>query len=375
MAFMDELVDVLNSSPSTPPRTTPPASSRTSQHIGDKRTSDDAELSSDDEGPGGSSPTSKALSVSPPSILNQNLAALARRLGTQKKLKLEQRQELEEFAGDTLTVHNLKLYAKLLSLENKVDKIVACAPPFQVSKSLTMNILTYSTAVFFSSKLPAYKGQIPRNHVLDMLKRLRFDLPPGIENNPADWGKVKTCVQDTLTQIRGATKKLLKKSIVSHTDTTKNLPIFDLAQAIVANTDDIKVTIPLMARVALMRGVFMEYPGEGFWDQVDAHLNALRERAGTPEQLVHAFKHILKADRKKHGSLLGNDAEEAVEDVIVDTMQQNVDDTIEEANHRLTTSRPLTAGNSIAPQVQSSTSTPAEEPLEHAVAVATAVTS
>ena len=76
-----------------------------------------------------------------------------------------------------------------------------------------------------SINVSAYKGDIPRNHVLvrilfiiwtyqlnflqDILKKYRFDLPSGIEHDYANWEKISTFVGYSLTQTRSRVKKLV----------------------------------------------------------------------------------------------------------------------------------------------------------------------
>lgn len=77
-----------------------------------------------------------------------------------------------------------------------------------------------------SINISAYKGNIPRNHVLvrilfiirtsqltflqDILKKNRFDLPAGIEHDYANWEKISTFVGYSLTQARARVKKLVR---------------------------------------------------------------------------------------------------------------------------------------------------------------------
>lgn len=42
------------------------------------------------------------------------------------------------YSQDTLVVHNVKLYAKLFAIENKLEKIITSTPPFEVSKALSV---------------------------------------------------------------------------------------------------------------------------------------------------------------------------------------------------------------------------------------------
>jgi len=76
-----------------------------------------------------------------------------------------------------------------------------------------------------SVNVSAYKGDVPRNHVLvcilviictsritslqDILKKYRFDLPAGIEHDYANWEKISTFVGYSLTQTRARVKKLV----------------------------------------------------------------------------------------------------------------------------------------------------------------------
>ncbi|CAA7258815.1 unnamed protein product [Cyclocybe aegerita] len=123
-----------------------------------------------------------------------------------------------------------------------------------IGQSKKTNITNYGIAVLLSVNVSAYKGDIPRNHVLDILKRYRFDLPAGIEHDYANWEKISTFVGYSLTQTRARVKKLIKDSIKANTN------IFSLAQMIVHSTP-CRTTIQLCSRVALMRAVHAECNG------------------------------------------------------------------------------------------------------------------
>lgn len=89
------------------------------------------------------------------------------------------------------------------------------------------NINNYAVAVLLSVNISAYKGDIPRNHILvcvlviirtsfsfsrqNILKQFRFDLPPGIEHDYSNWEKITTFVSYSLTQTRARVKKLVRK--------------------------------------------------------------------------------------------------------------------------------------------------------------------
>ncbi|KAF8146524.1 hypothetical protein K438DRAFT_1548219, partial [Mycena galopus ATCC 62051] len=164
------------------------------------------------------------------------------------------------------------VYAQGLHLENLINKIRVATPPWTVSDELAKNIYSYSAAVLLSSKLPAYKGNVPKNIVFAILKKHRFDLPLGIERIPADWGKVKKSVEGAQTQFRSNVKKANIAPKAQHKT------IFDLTTIIVENTQ-CEVNILLCARVAFMRKVYIKDSGHNYWDTVDRGLENIRNKA------------------------------------------------------------------------------------------------
>jgi len=93
--------------------------------------------------------------------------------------------------------------------------------------ALKTNIDSYVVAVMLSSNLHSYKGEGPVNHVLvsrpftldacvlnhapqNILKKHRFDMPPGVENDAAKWKKVVAFVQSSFTERRSAWKKIVR---------------------------------------------------------------------------------------------------------------------------------------------------------------------
>lgn len=88
------------------------------------------------------------------------------------------------FFQDTALGRQAKLFVCMLSVENKIDTFRSAAPPYQLSEELKVriisnillmasmlnalqtNITNYSIAVMLSASVSAYKGDIPRNHVL-----------------------------------------------------------------------------------------------------------------------------------------------------------------------------------------------------------------
>jgi len=155
----------------------------------------------DDNGSDGNEDTSTLPPMQPQTSLPSisNVTAVALEYATHKKLHPEQRDELETFllvsscpvceprlstAQDTAPGRQAKLFITILSLENKVDAFQSAAPPYQVSEELKVcfvlmrtlmdafsgtkqtSIDNYALAILLSVNISAYKGNIPRNHIL-----------------------------------------------------------------------------------------------------------------------------------------------------------------------------------------------------------------
>ncbi|KAH7905229.1 hypothetical protein BJ138DRAFT_1118660 [Hygrophoropsis aurantiaca] len=254
----------------------------------------------------------------------RDLLAYTKRYATKQKLKPEQIAEAEAF--DPPNECQIKLFITLQAIENRLEKIVTTAPPFTISAELKANIDTYAVAVLNSSKISSYKGEVATEHILTLLKKNRFDLPPGIECNAAQWEKVVVYTGESLTQTRSRLKKLLVASLKDKSP-AESSNLFEVAQDFVAGTRS-QVTIGLCARIALMRAVYLKTPGALFWDAVDARMEFIcNASAGDPAKVARAFKKYLNEDRKTYSAQCEFDIGDG--DSGVDAVQQEVDDTIE----------------------------------------------
>ncbi|KAJ7878212.1 hypothetical protein B0H13DRAFT_2346752 [Mycena leptocephala] len=270
---------------------------------------------------------------------NQNVVSAVQRYSEKKRLRVDQATEVNLLLKDPPAFRHAKMLANLLHISNQLDAIVTAQPPFEVSADLEKNIQKYAAAVLLSSKISAYKGAVPTNILLNILKKHRFGLPPDIENNPANFAKVVGTVQEAFTQLRAKFKKALFTSLKVNKTDKKIAPgpehqnIFKLTQIFVDGTQ-CTVTIELCARVALMRSIFLQDSGPKFWDKLDAGLAAIRSAAeGNAKKITKAFRHILTKDQNEHGV---KDYE--ISDASVDNFQQEVDDLIDAGATDLATS-------------------------------------
>ncbi|KAJ7838487.1 hypothetical protein B0H14DRAFT_3141037 [Mycena olivaceomarginata] len=308
--------DAMTSSPIAPP-----AEKRTHSTM----------VNGDDDGPLSDSelPATPALPVT---LINQNVVTSARQYGQRKRLRSDQITEMELFLTDSPALQNAKLFANISALGNQLKKFDESKPSFEVSADLLMNMRKYAPAVLLSSKISVYKGDGATTVLTNVLKQRRFDLniPSGIENVPADWAKLVAAAQNALTQKRSTIKKSLDASVKTHKDDKDHAPdtahqnIFRLTQAIVKGTQ-CTVNVTLCARVALMRKVYLKFPGADFWDKLDKRLAKIRREAdGDAKKIIKAFRKLLDEDQEKHGK-----TEDPIDETAVDEFQQGVDDLID----------------------------------------------
>ncbi|KAJ7705698.1 hypothetical protein B0H14DRAFT_2647266 [Mycena olivaceomarginata] len=239
-----------------------------------------------------------------------------------KKLKIrgEPLTQLDTFLNDTQSVREGKLFCLLLAVSADIANIVAAAPAFAVSCRAQTQYPALRYAVFLSPKLGMYRGDVPIQH--DIIKKHRFDLPPGIENSPADMAKIEKAIQDAFTQGRSTFKKKGGDKIAVDLPAAEHQNLFGLAQAFVDGTK-CRITNALCGRIALMRSVYLETSGQTFWTELDKALVCMRETSnGSAETIDEMFEDLITEDKALHGAV----------DIVYQTIndvQQEVDDLID----------------------------------------------
>ncbi|KAL0570870.1 hypothetical protein V5O48_011095 [Marasmius crinis-equi] len=283
-AFMDNAMEI----PSSP---IPAQSSRKRKRSDGLSDGEDAD---NDENTG-----LPALNAQTMVACSRNVIEKVNRYATKKKLRPEQLCEVEKFLQDREAIQRGKLYVECFAVQNMVETIVVAQPPYAVSKELKTNIDNYAWAILLSPTLRTYKGAVPKEHLLAIVKKFRFDLPPGIEHNTASWEKVSTQVETSLTQIRSAVKKA--------------------------------------------RLVWIKDSTETFWNTLDARLNSLYEKADKSEKkLRKAFEAVLDKDRKTYGVDTGYNIL-----AVGSEFQQNVDQmlTVRHVNSESSSTTPNEGGS------------------------------
>ncbi|EPQ51211.1 hypothetical protein GLOTRDRAFT_96416 [Gloeophyllum trabeum ATCC 11539] len=275
------------------------------------------------------------------------LQQFAHRYSKKLKLTKEQQDRGDDFNARSLSERLYILWAGQQALRNQVDKIVTAQPLYAVSNSLKKSIDKYALAALLSAKISHYKGDIPRIHVEGLLKKYQeHELPRDLERNPADWSKVQSQIQYSLTQLRSKWKKAIAASI-KNKDKTKCTNIYKLAQNLATSKNT--VTAALCTRVAVMREVYIEKYGHeaapghespqagedddepggnaDYWFAMDGRLELIRELAGGDKKKIsRALKSILKDDRKTYGIFAESEGAEG--DQEENDFQQEVDEVV-----------------------------------------------
>ncbi|EPQ55872.1 hypothetical protein GLOTRDRAFT_138625 [Gloeophyllum trabeum ATCC 11539] len=273
---------------------------------------------------------------------NGRLRHFAHRYSKKLKLTKEQQERGDDFNARGMPERLYIIWADQQAILNKLDKIITAQPPYTVSNSLKKSIDKYVLATLLSSKISHYKGDVPRIYVEDLLKKYQaHELPKDLERNPADWSKVQTYIQYSLTQLRSKWKKAIATSL-KNKDKSKCTNIYKLAKTFATSKNT--VTAQLCARVAVMREVYKEkygtaHDGENeeeeadpsdYWLAVNGRLELMRELAeGDQGKMNRALKMVLEEDRKAYGVYVESERAEEVEEE-EDSLQQVVDEVIEE---------------------------------------------
>ncbi|KAF8162731.1 hypothetical protein B0H34DRAFT_671894 [Crassisporium funariophilum] len=243
----------------------------------------------------------------------------ARRLAVSKKLHPYQRDTVDTFlkvSNSSSIAREAQLFIALCELGNKFDSIASAAPSFTVGPALLENIKTYTMAVLLSSKLEVYKGVVPRDHVLAIIRKEGLNIPPNFDRDPHVLKVVGMAIADELTQVRSRIKKAVGASIKDHTT------IYDLAESLTDGTKCI-VSVPLCARLTLLRKVYLENNTKNFWDAVDSRLKLIQSTAsGDARKVTRAFKKILDEDRQTYGDVPSTIAVQDEADAWQDSVDQ-----------------------------------------------------
>ncbi|TFK17649.1 hypothetical protein FA15DRAFT_604644 [Coprinopsis marcescibilis] len=269
-----------------------------------------------------SSPSNLSNDADPLTVSHTNATLQACRVASRLNLSPYASKELEDFVGERQINREMLLMAKLLAIQAKVTLVIAPPGIYELRKPLLDNITSYVLAVLLSPKLSTYKGAIPGESVMSVLKRLNVNVLANLNTDRHVYNAIKTAVSSELTQCRSKIKKAIAASRKS------DQAIWSLANSLTDNTQ-CSVTVALCACLALLRKIHAEPTNEGnkFWDHVNKRLELMRTMSkGDSDTLQCAFARILDKDRKAYGDA----ANTPTPVYIPNTVQTTVDNLLKE---------------------------------------------
>ncbi|KAJ6559609.1 hypothetical protein B0H19DRAFT_1069353 [Mycena capillaripes] len=245
-----------------------------------------------------------------------NIGVLAAR---KLKLKPEGVMMLEDFCKTATSASEVKMYAQMLRLtemQNMAHTTVASAV---LTKKLDIDTHTFRTLM--SASIAFYVKKAVPDSPSGVMKALiqehvgSWISAESIEDK-AQWGLISSRTRIRLTDRRYDIKKVLVDGVwisvksedgeVVYKDREDPLDIIQLCEALVDIVPDprLKVTLPLLSRVALLHRVLIDVNGGSkFWERVDEQLVILREKSQNDEtRISKAIAKVLKNDTRTYGS-------------------------------------------------------------------------
>ncbi|KAF7371506.1 hypothetical protein MVEN_00005400 [Mycena venus] len=243
-------------------------------------------------------------------------------IGRKLKLKPEGVMMLDDFAKNATSINEVKSYAQLLKITEMQAAVATTAANFVIPKKLEHKIDMHSFRTLMSPTLGFYVKKAGPDSPSGIMRTLIIDhgsqwgVTSDVIDDKAQWGVIVSRVRNKLTDRRYDIKKVLCDAVWILVKTEEGetvltnredpLDIIQLCEALVNIVPDagVKVTLPMMGRVAILRQVLIdESGGPKFWERVDEQLSKIREKYENDESRIsRAIAKVLKNDCRTYGS-------------------------------------------------------------------------
>ncbi|KAJ6586681.1 hypothetical protein B0H10DRAFT_1961643 [Mycena sp. CBHHK59/15] len=209
----------------------------------------------------------------------------------------------------------VSMFAQMLKVTEMQALLSPAAAAFTIPKKLDNKIDVHSIRTLLSPTLCHYVkkagGDTPSGIMKSLIQEhaTTWGLTADNVDDKNQWGVVTTRVRTRLTDWRYEIKKVLCDAMwvsvkgedgeVIITDLEEPSDIIKLCEALVAIVPDanMKVTLPMLGHVALLRQILVEVNGGAkFWEKVDEQLSKLRTKyENDKKQISKAIAKVLKA--------------------------------------------------------------------------------
>ncbi|KAJ7675040.1 hypothetical protein B0H17DRAFT_1182999 [Mycena rosella] len=232
---------------------------------------------------------------------------------TARKLKLKPHSvvKLEEFAKDATSKSEVTIFGHVLHLEEMQALLVPTATSFVIPKKFENKLNIHGLRTMLSPTLYAYVKKAGADS--PSLNSPSHPTEEQLEDK-AVWDPVSSRLRHRLTDHRYDIKKMITDSIwvsvktedgeTTFTEREDPLDIIKLCEALVELVPDatIKVTLPMLGRVAILRQVLFDVgSAPKYWEKVDEQLAKLCERFADDEAAeAKIFRAIAKVLNMMH---------------------------------------------------------------------------
>ncbi|KAJ3786077.1 hypothetical protein GGU10DRAFT_420696 [Lentinula aff. detonsa] len=247
----------------------------------------------------------------------QRAAAESRKL----RLNAEHSQELQEIAKTGgLRPVDIWMASQMLAIRERMDVIQPAGTKFEIPAALASVIEDISVKVFLDPTLSAYLNH-PNERLLTYLKARPNILFRAVREHKPAMKVIATKISSRFTHHRNDTKDMIASSLGQYDKeadmfTGPFMAIVELTRKVIVaiggKSYDLAVSVPLVARIAFLRQVYVHEStkntgkaGTDFWKCVDEGLKMIREAKKYDTTKISAvFAKILSNDRNEYDDQL-----------------------------------------------------------------------
>ncbi|KAF9643737.1 hypothetical protein BDM02DRAFT_3191274 [Thelephora ganbajun] len=169
----------------------------------------------------------------------------------------------------------------------EIHSFIATLPPsderWRITASFEKNVKTYTKALFVQPTVKNYNSATIIDYMGKTIKRLRWGLPAGAENNPVLWKEVVTMIRDTAADFRSDWKKEILASIAAKQH------ISELASAVTSSIDGFTPDGPFLVRLAVLRTICTKDSSTKYWPAVARELADIQSGENPNQVLAEYF--------------------------------------------------------------------------------------
>ncbi|KAJ7302556.1 hypothetical protein DFH08DRAFT_939411 [Mycena albidolilacea] len=245
----------------------------------------------------------------------EDMTQFATEMSRVHKLTKVDHDQLQTFAKYPQAEKLIFLAGSVLSLAHHQRLIAPSEALIVLPKKLQGKILDNASILILDSSIPAYRNEKigPVKLLTDLVisHGVSWGFTDAMKGDRDQMKAVKDDIGGALTSRRNGVKHTILGSrgndpAPGQTLRSDALNIVELTEALISQQKllTLKIDVALCGRVALLRQVITEAPGNAYWTTVDTELANLRNKHPVAADLSRFIKrHVLDPDFKTYGSV------------------------------------------------------------------------